>query len=164
MRITAVYKQWFMQIEFLLSVVMVALIYALRARATIVDVVVRTLESGGVSVYGGITNLAGTLLGFVIASLSIMIAIGRDDALVVIRGSGQLATLMRVFTSAITWLGVLTIWALSGMLGSERLRPSGVMVYGTIWLLVLSALRLYRCAWVLRNIVALLVTAYSAKG
>src|SRR2546428_8058057 len=64
------------------------------------------LTGAEASIYGTLATIFGSLLGFILTSISIIISLGDSPRLAVIRQSGSNQQLWKIFTSATKWLAV----------------------------------------------------------
>jgi len=115
------------------------------------------------SLYGTLASILGSLLGFVITTVSIVITFTGHDRLEVVRTSRHYPTLWKVFMSGIRALGFATLVTLIALLFDRDSSPRRELVYGVLFLTVLSALRLARCVWALENVIRL-VTAGNKRN
>jgi hypothetical protein len=103
------------------------------------------------NVYGALAALLGSLLGFVIAAVAIVI--GETSRLNFIREAGQLGNLLAVFRMAIVALGVGTVAALIAMIADSESSPLRWTVVLVFFATLLSVFRIGRAIWVLDKIV-----------
>jgi len=114
------------------------------------------------AVYGALTSLFGTLLGFSIATVSIVLGFINSERLEIVRNSTHYPTLWRIFNSANWVLGFATVFALAALvIDTDRLRIRW-MLYANLVFLLLSMVRVARCVWVLEKVINL-ITAPSKK-
>ncbi len=117
------------------------------------------LATNSPALYGTLAGVAGTLVGFIITALSIVVVLGPQPQFHLLRAGGQMRTLVSVFSQAIMWLAATTLWSLLGLFVSVE-RPVGWVVAAvTLWLTVLTSLRVYRCVWALYHVVDIALLA-----
>jgi hypothetical protein len=104
-------------------------------------------------IYNASAAIFGSLLGFIITAVSIVLGYISSDRLTIVRESKQYSTMWRVFTSAIKVLAIATVAALIGLLFDRDGAPVYVIFYFNIFAATLASLRLARCIWVLENII-----------
>lgn len=114
-----------------------------------------TLTGNRGAIYGALASIFGSLLGFAITAVSIMVAFSTNDRLTVVRESKPYPTLWKVFTATIRTLGFATVVALFGLILDRDNHPMNPVLCLTVFASVLAALRLARCAWVLENVITL---------
>jgi hypothetical protein len=105
------------------------------------------------SIYGTLATIFGSLLGFVITSVSIIVSLGDSPRLAVIRESRSNQQLWKIFTSATKWLGVATGISLTGLMLNRDGPPEFIILVLCLWSSLLAVLRLVRCIWALENVV-----------
>jgi drug/metabolite transporter (DMT)-like permease len=105
--------------------------------------------------YGAAAQLVGSLLGFAIAAFAIAIAPLGSVRLRSFRSSGQVTTLVRVFTAATAALGVSTVVCLAGLILDDDAQPKPWIFYAALLFLLLSMTTLARCVWALHSIVSI---------
>ena len=74
------------------------------------------LDARRSTVYGAFAAIAGSLLGFVIATISIVLGLSSSPRLKRVRDSAHYGTLWGVFTAAIKAMGLATLVLLAGLL------------------------------------------------
>jgi len=120
-------------------------------------VVDEVLKDNRPAIYGALASIFGSLLGFVIATVAIVVAFDALPRLRLVRESATYQTLWQVFTSAIRWLGVATLGAL-GALVLDRGGPRGrLALYVCAATTLVAALRVARCVWVLEKLISIIV-------
>ena len=105
--------------------------------------------------YGAAAQLSGSLLGFAIAAFAIAIAPLGSVRLRSFRSSGQVTTLVRVFTAATAALGVATVVCLVGLVLDDDGQPAPWVFYAALLFLLLALSTLARCVWALHSIVTI---------
>jgi hypothetical protein len=110
------------------------------------------------AIYGALASVFGSLLGFAITAVSVVIGFASHDRLAIIRQSRHYPTLWRVFFAAIRALGLATLVALAGLVLDRDNHPRDWVLYVTIFASFLAILRVARCAWVLENVIELVAT------
>lgn len=123
-----------------------------------------TLKENRGAVYGALASIFGSLLGFAITAVSIMVSFSTDNRLTVVRESKHYPTLWKVFTATIRTLGFATVVALFGLILDRDNHPMNAVLYLTVFASVLAALRLARCAWVLENVITLVAGQPKARA
>lgn len=111
-------------------------------------------ESRGV-IYSTLAALFGSMLGFVITSVSIILGYANNEKLEIVRESRYYPTIWTVFKSTIKILAVATLLALLGLIADKDAQPLDFILYLNIYFVVISFFRIGRCIWVLENIIAI---------
>lgn len=120
-------------------------------------------------VYGSLASLFGGLLGFVIAGVAILLTMGETPRLQLIQSSGMYKQILTIFTSTTRWLAIGTVVAIVGLVAdkdpSSGTGASTLWWYAWIlvWALVVGGLRLWRCLWVLENVIGLIAMDRQTK-
>jgi hypothetical protein len=121
------------------------------------DELFEVLDGARQALYIAIASIAGSLLGFTVATVSIILAFAESPRLRLVRESQHYETVYVVFFSAIKFLGITTGWALVALLWDRDSSPEVWVSYVALWTVVIAALRLYRCVWVLENVTRLAI-------
>lgn len=108
------------------------------------------------AIYGALVSLFGTMLGFSIATVSIVLGFAGSERLLILRQSKHYPVLWTVFTSANAVLGLATIVALIGLVCDRDTKPVHLLMHLNILFLLLSLARIYRCVWVLEKIIKII--------
>lgn len=107
-------------------------------------------------IYGTFASIFGSLLGFVITALSVVLGLSSSDRLTVLKNSVHYKQLWDVFVSTIRVLGFTTIvWLLVLFLDREN-HPRPFVLVLCLAATFLATLRLARCVWVLERIVEII--------
>ncbi len=109
-------------------------------------------------VYGAFAAIAGSLLGFVIATISIVLGLSSSPRLKRVRDSKHYGTLWVVFTTSIKWMGLATLALLAGLLFDREQSPKWWLFYASAGSVLLALLRLWRCIWVLEQVIKVVST------
>jgi uncharacterized membrane protein len=112
------------------------------------------------AIYGTVTSLDGALLGFIIATATIVLSFAPNDRFAVLRNSVHYKTLWRTFTSTIRFLGLATLLALVALLGDRDTAPNRALMLLCAGSTLLAVLRIARSAWILEKTIKV-VTAPS---
>jgi hypothetical protein len=111
-------------------------------------------DSRGV-LYGTLAALFGSLLGFAITAVSIILGYAANEKLEIVRKSAYYHVLWDTFNSAIKVLAAATVFALVGLVIDKDLHPVNIILYFNSFLTLLSFFRVARCIWILEYIVAI---------
>lgn len=112
-------------------------------------------SDGRGTLYGTLTALFGSLLGFAITAVSIILGYAANEKLEVVRNSNHYHVLWDTFNSAIKVLAVATVLALIGLVVDKDSSPKNVILYINFFLTILSFFRIARCIWILEYIIAI---------
>jgi len=113
------------------------------------------------TIYPLIATIGGTLLGFVITGVSIILAFSESEKLRLLKRSKQYKTIFTIYFSTIKYLAITTIIAIIGLVVNDDFSViifyfSIVIFYLLLWSVTISALRIWRCLWVLQSIVEII--------
>lgn len=111
------------------------------------------LEGNRSALYGTLASLFGSLLGFVIAAVSIALGFSQAKELEVVRKSKHYSDLWKTLTVAVRGLGFATVAALVALLADRDSSPSFYLAYLVFFTALLATFRLLRCIWVLEQLV-----------
>jgi hypothetical protein len=106
-----------------------------------------------VALFSAIAAIAGSLLGFAIASVSIVLTVAQMPRLKVVRKSKHYRALWLTFHSTIWCLALTTVTALVGLAIDSDARPNlfvTALVAGTC---TTAGLRVFNAIWILEQIV-----------
>ena len=101
--------------------------------------------------YSILATISGTLLGFVITGVAILLAFPSSERLNQLRKSKHYKEIYKAYFSAIKFLAITLIFAFIGLLCNESYTI--LIFYFVLWLMIISFLRVWRCYWILKNII-----------
>jgi hypothetical protein len=147
------YKRHFLEAELLISVA-VALIIIFYTRSIWSNSDTTSwISANKKEIYPLIASIGGTLLGFVITGVSIIIAFSESEKLRLLKESTQYKTIYDIYFSTIRYLAIATVTPIIGMIVNNG---AIYILYFLIWSIIISSLRIWRCIWVLENIVEII--------
>ncbi|MBA2725550.1 MAG: hypothetical protein H0U53_06135 [Actinobacteria bacterium] len=117
----------------------------------------RLLKGNRSAIYGAVAGIFGSLLGFVIATLSIIVALGSLERLKVVRESKQYPVLWKTLQAAIRALGFGTAAALAALVFDRDRDPQHGVFVVLAFATTLVTLRLARAIWILERVLGLAV-------
>lgn len=117
-------------------------------------VLMELLQGNRSAVYGALASMFGSLLGFVIAAVSIAVGFSGSERLDIVRNSKHYPELWNAFNHAIRALGLATLVALAALILDRDSKPFCLLSYAATWVTLLAALLLGRSVWVLEQLVA----------
>lgn len=152
------WKIYFLKVELGIALLFTA-VFIIWAQCFGGQVVIeRILKENRSDIYGALAAVFGSLLGFIITAVSIILGYTTNDRLTIVRESKHYALLWEVFTAAIRILSVATIAALVGLVVDRDSSPVYIVLYINVFTTTLSSFRLARCVWVLENIIKLVTS------
>lgn len=109
-------------------------------------------------VYGALATIFGSLLGFVVVAVSVVLTAAQAERMAVIRDSEQYDTLWNVFIGTIKSLAFATVVALLALIIDRPQQPVRWIEIVGIFATILAALRLWRSVWVLERVISLVTS------
>jgi hypothetical protein len=163
-RILQCYRVHFLWAELGLSLAL-AILFALWSERwggkSIIDT---TLDGNRSAVYAALASIFGSLLGFVITAVSIVLGFSASEKLTVVRESKHYPTLWRVYIAAIRVLAFATIICVVALVLDRDKQIVHWVMYLAAFGCILATARVARCVWVLENIIALVSRPSQGKN
>jgi hypothetical protein len=156
------YRKHFIAIELAISILAAAVLVLVIEQLLARNMPIGTLTGNRQALYTALASAGGSLLGFILTSVSIVVVFGQLRIFDLIRSAGQYEELFRVYFHGIGALAAATLWALAGLVVDTDRSPQPLFTYLMIWLVLLSALRVWRCVWLLQYIVRIAGAARTA--
>jgi hypothetical protein len=115
------------------------------------------MRRNGSAFYTATAAIIGSLLGFTISAITLLLAFSESPALALLASSKKYPELWKVFLSSIRWLGIGTAYSLATIMldGEGPLRHW--LFYGSVTVLLVCGARVARAIWVLENVTALVI-------
>jgi len=104
------------------------------------------------ALYGAIVAVGGSMLGFILAAATIVLAVVQTPRFESIRSSRHYVKIFTVWFEAVYVLALTTVWGFLGLLTDTDSNPKWLVSYAMIFLVFLSANRVYRAVWLLKRI------------
>ena len=155
MKLKRFWEAHFLPMEFALALVLSLLFSIWSEKVNAGSFVTTLLKDNREALYAALVALFGSLLGFSITAVSIVLGYANSDKLEIVRKSAHYADLWSTFRSAIKVLAFATITSLIGLILDRDALPNNLILYVNIFASILSFLRIGRCIWVLENIIAI---------
>jgi carbon starvation protein CstA len=152
----AIVRQWqqnFLRVEFLFSVLLVVLLAWWLETQESAGLLQRFMDGDRGKVYSALSAIFGSLLGFVIAAVAIVIGHAGSPRLAILHKAGQMETLWAVFTASMRALAGATIVAVVGLVFDTGREIRAPIVLLTVFSSVLASFRVMRTIWVLENVI-----------
>lgn len=111
--------------------------------------------------YPAIVGLEGSLLGFTIASLTIMLGYTSNPRLDIVRKSAHWSSLFASFTRCIRWAGYGVAFSLAALLFDRDGSANLVISCSLAAVLAVSIVVLARMLWVLHRLVAIITRPHA---
>ena len=123
------------------------------------SVAVNSILNGNRSaIYGALASIFGTLLGFVITALSIIIGYSASEKFEFLKKQKHYSTLWDVLIKTIRALSWATVAMIIGLIFDRDSSPNNIIFCFCAYTALLSLLRLWSCIWVLENVIRIIIT------
>jgi hypothetical protein len=119
--------------------------------------IINALNGNRGAIYSSLASIFGSLLGFVITAASIVITTAGSDRMALVRNSVHYKTLWRVFIQAMAVLAYATVASLVALITDRDASPNWISFYLCLAGAIFAALRMYRCLWVMIQIIHLFI-------
>lgn len=163
MKLLQAYRAHFLGAEFVLAVLLWGAFLFWAHRLSGYQDIDALLQGNRGAIYGALVSLFGTLLGFSIATVSIILGLVDSKRLNVLRESTHYPTLWRVFNSSNRALGIATVASLVGLVMDKDGAPCHLILDLVVFLMLLSGFRVARCVWILENVIHLITLPTKAR-
>ena len=151
------YEVHFLAYELVFALAVTGIIIAILESMSGRGHVAQALNGIRQGVYIAIASIAGSLLGFIVTTVSIIMGFMSSPRLRLVRESQHHQTLYSVFFSAIRYLAVVTVLALVGLLIDRDNAPKVWATYVVLGATLVATARMYRCVWVLEKVIRIVV-------
>ena len=121
------------------------------------DVAMKSLAEDRGHIYRTMATVSTSLLGLVMATVTLMVGLLKSERLTLLRRSGQQIALADVFFSTMKCLGIVAAIAFVALLVDNGLTPKLWFEVVVLGLALLAAIRVARAIWVLEKIVKLML-------
>jgi hypothetical protein len=111
------------------------------------------------TLYGSLFSLAGSLLGFLISAVAIVIAFLEQPRFRLLKESQQGKNIAVVFFNAMRWLAILAGVSFVALLVDTPTSGFRFFLGATAFLSLICALRVYRCAWLLGGLTSIALSS-----
>ena len=156
MKLRKIWEANFLNFELMFSGVC-SLLFAVWSELINKDLLInRVLIDIREPLYSALVALFGSMLGFSIAAVAIVLGYANSDKLEIVRNSKHYEDLWGVFKSAMRVLTLATLFALIGLIVDKDSAPVNLILYLNIFFSILSFFRIARTVWVLENIIAII--------
>ena len=150
------YEQKFLFYELIISVIISVLaIHIIQVNWESIEIE-NWITTNKPQLYPLLASISGTLLGFIITGISVILAFSESQKLKPLRESTQYKTIFIVYFSTIKYLAFTTVTAIVGFVINNYLDI--YLLYLLIWLVIISSLRIWRSLWILEKIVSIMTT------
>jgi hypothetical protein len=119
--------------------------------------VIQTLDGTRQGIYGALASIAGSLLGFSITTVSIVMVFIQAPQLQILRESRHHQTLYDVFFSTIKYLALAVALPILALLLDRDRAPFIGACYAVLAITTVATMRLYRSMWALEKVIRLAI-------
>jgi hypothetical protein len=154
-RIKDFWDSHFIVLEFLLSIILMLVFFCWYYFFNGLTYINQILLGNRSQIYGTLATISGTLLGFEITSISIILGYIKEEKLSIVFNSKHAKDLWAIFTKCITVLGITTIVAITSQIFDRDCHPQPFLFFITTFLITLSLFRVGRTLWVIKNIISI---------
>lgn len=158
-RLRSLWDDHFLLYEGIMALVVTSAIFYVFTHTLNPQDVLEFIKGYRVALYGALAALFGSLLGFAITALTVLIGFSQHERLAIVRNSSAYPTLWKIFTHAIWALALSTAVSLAALVADRDASPSMWLLVAVIFVTLLSAVRLCRVIWIIERIVAIVAAA-----
>lgn len=131
----------------------IALLYD-KPRALVTHI----LDDNRTAVYGALSSIFASLLGFTIAAVAIVLSFANSDRLAFVRDSEHYPTIWETFKSCVRWLAIATAMSLVALIvdrnGLPMLPVALIVFYATL----VGVARVGRTIWILELLIGIITS------
>ncbi len=113
----------------------------------------RLLSQNRAQLYGTLASIAASLLGFVIAAVTILLTLWPMKTLTLLKESNHGDTLWVLMKSAMRWLALSTAACLVSLMLDRDGAPEPALLDLTFFVLAVTVFRIIRTIWVLERVI-----------
>lgn len=158
MRFRLAYRKHFLAAEFVLAVALTVAFALWLALCDGMNFLEPVLCERRTALYGTLAALFGSLLGFVLASVAIVLSLHDNEKLSLIRNSRHYGALWQIFKASMRALASATVVSLAALLLDRQSTPNPLVLVLLFGAVTLSALRLARVVWALEGLISVVAT------
>ena len=115
--------------------------------------ILEVLKGNRVAVYAALGGLFGTIFGFAITAISIILAFAQSPKLLILRRSRYWKTLWAIFTRGIWTLMGVAMVAIVALTFDKDSRPKVLITYGLLLAVFVGVAKLCRIIWAFQKLV-----------
>ena len=121
------------------------------------------LKGNRTAVYAALAGLFGTMFGFAITAISIILAFAQSPKLTILRASRHWRKLWSIFTRAIWILSGVAIAAVIGLIFDRDSTPKVAVTYAVTFMVLLGIARLILVGWAFEKLVLIMTQPEPAR-
>lgn len=152
------WKRHFLGCDLVLSLFLIVCFYAVSCWYSLEDGLMGLVRGNRSALYTLVASISGSLLGFTFTGITILLALADNKKLGILTMSPHYSYIYKVYIRTIWVLAVATIVGLVALVMDKDDSPCCIFLYLNLWLIILICFRLYRCLWILENIIKIALT------
>ncbi len=157
-----VYKKHFLLIELILSISLILLIVFFVQNIWIIEDIESWITTYSSNFYTLVATISGTFFGFIITGLSILFVFPDTPSLKRLKESKSYKDVFFIYISTIKYLGITLVISVIGLLCTEDYIL--LLFYLVLWSILISTLRIWRCLWILKNLIDIMIMDKKTKN
>lgn len=135
------------------SSILMALVLALDFDVTVERILLERRDG----IYPAMLSLEGTLLGFVLAALTIVLGYSQSGRLKLLHRSSHWSSIFHSYTDTLRWTSVATVVALLALLFDRDDSPFSSLAVLCFWAAAFALFFIFRMLWITEKIVKLVI-------
>ena len=147
------WKKDFLFWELILSVLIIGVFWLVMGKYELEPSLMELVKDNRSALYTLIASISGSLLGFTFTGIAILLALADNKKLGILTKSPYYSYIYKVYISTIKVLAIATILGLVSLVYDKDSNPHCIMLYLNLWITILICLRLFRCLWILENVI-----------
>jgi len=149
------YKRRFLFWELVLPTAVVFVLFVWPLAGYVIGPIQDTLDGHRAEVYGALASIFGSLLGFTLAAVAIVLSVAQSARLRVVRESRHYDELWAIFRSCMRWLAIATSVTLVALIADTNETPRIWLTGLALFVSLVGVLRIARTVWVLERIIGI---------
>lgn len=149
------WKENFLIAEFFLSIAVITITFGLILTFDFQLSLASMVSDIRQQLYGTIASVSGSLLGFVITGMSILLTMGETESIKRLKMSKHYPQIFKVYLSSGKFLALSTVLSIMALIVDTNGAPKLWCLTIVGWAVLISVFRLLRCIWVLENMIGL---------
>ena len=147
----------FLILECSLSLILACVFFILSALVNKNIVVAQILDGNRTIIYSTLASIYGSLLGFLITTVSILIGYSKSERLTLLTKSEHYGDLWKTFISTIKGLAFAVLLSIAGLIFDIDAKPVWPIFYVNSWLALFLSFRMGRSIWIFENIMEIMM-------
>ncbi|MDR3222382.1 MAG: hypothetical protein LBT66_01415 [Methanobrevibacter sp.] len=154
------YKENFLKIGIYIATIMTFVLFLLLNSLFDSICLQQLIENFRANFYVATSTIAGTLFGFIITTISIIMIFMESTKLKDLKNLNTKTKkdLFKTFTSTLSYLFLFILISLFGLIAPKCLNT--VIFYLIIWSGIIIIIRLYYCLWIIKNLIKIIYNCF----